>query len=329
MKISIIIPVYNEEKNVARTIESLLNQTFKDYEIIAVNDASKDNSIDVLNKYKNKIKIIDKKKNEGQAKTLNAGLKIASGDIIARTDGDSIVPPNWLEQIHDNFKDKDVVAVGGWLALANESSYWALASSFKDVIFNGVLKKAVTPNLLPGANNAVLASVLKEIGGYPSKKIYSEDSLLFAKLSKKGKVIKDDKLVIKTYYPKKFTDSMKRKFFWGIAGSSLFGSASTFKFYLRPIYYLGLIILPILLAVSFFYSATMFNLFAILFLIAVSPVTLGVFLISIIYILKSKDYKYLRVLPTTIFYPFLLEFVYFVGLVYGILGGNVKVWREK
>ena len=97
MKISIIIPVYNEEKNVARTIESLLNQTFKDYEIIAVNDASKDNSIDVLNKYKNKIKIIDKKKNEGQAKTLNAGLKIASGDIIARTDGDSIVPPNWLE----------------------------------------------------------------------------------------------------------------------------------------------------------------------------------------------------------------------------------------
>jgi len=328
MKISIIIPVYNEEKNIARTIESLLDQTFKDYEIIAVNDASKDNSIDILNRYKDKIKIIDKKKNEGQAKTLNAGLEIASGDIIARTDGDSIVPPNWLEQIHNNFKNKDVVAVGGWLALINESSYWASASSFKDVIFNGVLKKAVTPNLLPGANNAVLASVLKEIGGYPDKKIYSEDSLLFAKLSKKGRIIKDDKLMIKTYYPEKFTDSIKRKFFWGVAASSLFGSASTFKFYLRPIYYLGLIILSVLLAVSFFYSETMFNLFAVCFLAAVLPMTLGVFLISIIYILKSKKYKYLKILPTTAFYPFLLELVYFIGLVYGILGGNVKVWRE-
>ena len=328
MKISVIIPVYNEEKNIGRTIESLLSQTFGDYEIIAVNDASKDNSIDVLNRYKDRVKIIDKKKNEGQAKTLNAGLKIASGDIIARTDGDSIVPPDWLERIHNNFKNNEIIAVGGWLALAKEDSYWALANSFKDVIFNGVLKKAVTPNVLPGANNAVLASALREIGGYPDKKIYSEDFLLFARLNKKGKIIRDDNLIIKTYYPEKITDSIKRKFFWGVAGSSLFGNASTFKFYLRPLYYIGLITLLILAIVGYFYSQALSMTAGILFLLGISPMTLGIFLISLFYILKSKDYKYLKVLPTTAFYPLLLEFVYFVGLMYGIIGGNVKVWRE-
>jgi len=328
MKISVIIPVYNEEKNIARTIDSLLNQTFSDYEIIAVNDGSKDNSIDVLNRYKDKIKIIDKKKNEGQAKALNAGLKIASGDIIARTDGDSIVPPDWLERIHNNFKNNDIIAVGGWLAIAKEDSYWALANSFKDVIFNGVLKKAVTPNILPGANNAVLASALRDIGGYPDKKIYSEDFLLFSRLNKKGKIIRDDNLIIKTYYPGKFIDSIKRKFFWGVAGSSLFGNANTYKFYLRPLYYIGVLILVLLTIFGYFYSPALFMTAGILFLLVISPMTLGVFLVSMFYILKSKDYKYLKVLPTSAYYPFLLEFVYFVGLMYGIIGGNVKVWRE-
>jgi len=328
MEISVIVPVYNEEENIARTIESLLNQTFKDYEIIAVNDASTDNSIDVLNRYKDRIKIIDKKKNEGQAKTLNAGLKISKGDIIARTDGDSVVPADWLMRIHNNFKNDDIIGVGGWLAVANENSYWALANNFKDVIFNGVLKKAVTPNVLPGANNAVLASALREIGGYPDKKIYSEDFLLFSKLNKMGKVIRDDNLVIKTYYPEKFIDSIKRKFFWGVAGSSLFGNANTYKFYLRPLYYIGLITLLISVMVCYFYASTLSLMAGILFLLVISPMTLGVFLISLFYILKSTDYKYLKVLPTTILYPFLLEFVYFIGLIYGLSGGNVKVWRE-
>ena len=59
MKISVIVPVYNEEENIGRTIDSLLDQAYDDYEIIAVNDASTDNSIDVLNKYRKKRKSFD------------------------------------------------------------------------------------------------------------------------------------------------------------------------------------------------------------------------------------------------------------------------------
>ena len=60
MKISVIVPVYNEEENIGRTIDSLLDQAYDDYEIIAVNDASTDNSIDVLNKYRKKMKVRQK-----------------------------------------------------------------------------------------------------------------------------------------------------------------------------------------------------------------------------------------------------------------------------
>ncbi|MEA3453075.1 MAG: glycosyltransferase family 2 protein, partial [Patescibacteria group bacterium] len=206
MRISVIIPVYNEEKNIAKTIESLIKQTLNDYEIIAVNDGSTDKSVEILNKYRDKIKVIDKKQNGGQAKALNAGLKIASGSIIARTDGDSIVPSDWLERIHDNFKNNNIIAVGGFLTTIDENSYWALSNSFKDVIFNSFFKKIVTPNILPGANNAVLASELKVIGGYSDKKKYSEDSFLFFELSKRGKIMRDDNLIVRTRYPERFRD---------------------------------------------------------------------------------------------------------------------------
>jgi len=329
MKISVIIPVYNEEGRVGSTIESLLDQKFKNYEIIAVNDASKDQSIDVLRKYKDKIKIIDKKKNEGQASAVNSGLEIASGDIIARTDADSLVAPDWLERINNDFKDKEVVAVGGWLDVANKGSYWALANSFKDAVFNGFLRKSVTPNILPGANTAIRASAFRAVGGYPTKNsYYSEDFQLYSKLSKIGKVIKDDKLVIRTYYPDSIKGSIKRKYFWGMAGAPLFGRSNTLKFYMRPLYYTGLIVSGVLaLALSLYWPALSL-LFAALFVVGILPMTAGLFLVAAAYIVMSKNYKYLKVLPTTLFYPFLLEFVYFCGLLRGLMGGKVRVWRE-
>mgnify|MGYP003308983366 CR=1 FL=1 len=56
-KVSIIIPIYNSEKYLKRCLDSIVNQTFKDYEVIAVNDGSTDNSLNILNEYKNKLNI--------------------------------------------------------------------------------------------------------------------------------------------------------------------------------------------------------------------------------------------------------------------------------
>ena len=91
-KISVIMPVHNEPENVLRTaINSILNQTFKDFEFIIINDASENNAEEVILSYKDdRIKYYKNKKNLKVIKTLNKGLKLASGEYIARMDADDI-----------------------------------------------------------------------------------------------------------------------------------------------------------------------------------------------------------------------------------------------
>ena len=100
-KLSIVIPVYNVENYIAQCLESILNQSFKDLEIICVNDGSTDNSLSVLQDYKAKygrIIIIDKK-NEGSGIARNAGLSIAKGEYVYYVDGDDWIEDNALEKI--------------------------------------------------------------------------------------------------------------------------------------------------------------------------------------------------------------------------------------
>lgn len=91
--VSVIIPVYNAEKVVRFTLDSVINQTYKNLEIICVNDCSKDNSLEILNEYAKRdkrIKVLSNEKNSGVAQTRNNGLKIATGEYIAFVDSDDI-----------------------------------------------------------------------------------------------------------------------------------------------------------------------------------------------------------------------------------------------
>jgi len=98
MKVSIIIPVFNVEKYLEECIESALNQIYPDIEIIAVNDGSTDKSLQILEKFSNKIKIISKK-NGGKASAVNQGLKFASGEWIKVLDSDDVLYPTAIEDL--------------------------------------------------------------------------------------------------------------------------------------------------------------------------------------------------------------------------------------
>ena len=93
------MPVYNGSKYLSEAIESILNQTFRDYELLIIDDASKDNSVEIINGYnENRIRLIENKKNIGQAETLNRGLNLAKGKFIARIDQDDIALNKRLEK---------------------------------------------------------------------------------------------------------------------------------------------------------------------------------------------------------------------------------------
>ncbi len=103
IKISIIVPVYNVEKYLENCIDSILNQTFKDFELILVNDGSIDNSLEICKHYKNiddRIYIINKK-NGGLSSARNAGLDIAKGEYIGFVDSDDYIHPQMYEILYD------------------------------------------------------------------------------------------------------------------------------------------------------------------------------------------------------------------------------------
>lgn len=101
MQISIIVPIYNVEKYLERCIKSIINQTYKNIEIILVNDGSTDKSIEIIKKYKeidNRIKIINKK-NGGLADARNEGTKKANGEYILYVDSDDDIKETTCEEL--------------------------------------------------------------------------------------------------------------------------------------------------------------------------------------------------------------------------------------
>ncbi|MBI2085085.1 MAG: glycosyltransferase [Candidatus Aenigmarchaeota archaeon] len=112
-KVSIIVPTYNRSGDIKKAVESLMEIDYPDYEIIVVDDASKDNTSEVLKKFGNKIRLIVRKKNGGPAAARNDGIRAAKGRFIAFTDSDCTVSRNWIKTLVkflNTFKLPDNVA---------------------------------------------------------------------------------------------------------------------------------------------------------------------------------------------------------------------------
>ena len=101
-KISVIIPTFNQEKFIGRCLRSLLDQSIdrKDYEIIVINDSSKDKTLFALNLFKEEIKIISNKKNMGLPYSLNKGILSAKGQYVIRVDSDDYVNKEFLKILY-------------------------------------------------------------------------------------------------------------------------------------------------------------------------------------------------------------------------------------
>lgn len=121
-RVSVILPVYNGERTLADSIDSILNQEFKDLELIIINDGSSDKSLEICERYKNdtRVRIINQV-NHGLAKTLNIGIRLSRGEIIARQDQDDIsLPGRIYKQIQFIDQNPRVVLVGTWSKVYSE-----------------------------------------------------------------------------------------------------------------------------------------------------------------------------------------------------------------
>ena len=113
-KVSVLMPVFNCERYVRGAVDSILNQTFGNFELIVIDDASPDETISILKKYNDpRIRLIEKPVNTGYTESLNLGLSLARGQYLARMDGDDIsLPERLFNQVAFMDSNSDVVLCG-------------------------------------------------------------------------------------------------------------------------------------------------------------------------------------------------------------------------
>lgn len=109
-KVSIIVPIYNSETYLEECLDSIINQTLKEIEIICVNDGSTDNSLDILNRYASnddRITIINKQ-NTGYGNSMNVGIDHAKGEYIGIVESDDYIKPHMYETLYNKAIEHDL-----------------------------------------------------------------------------------------------------------------------------------------------------------------------------------------------------------------------------
>ncbi len=186
--ISILFPVFNVEKYVKKSLESILLNIYKDFELVIINDGSKDHTHQIIKSYDDpRIKYF-KKLNSGLIETLNYGLKKCSYSIIMRMDGDDIISSNKIENQLNYFKQSNSILTGtsGFLidSLGNKIAPIDLPTEHNDIL-KAMLK--MSPSFIHPSVMYYKDAVLK-VGGYDSNFKHAEDFDLFLRLSKIGKI---------------------------------------------------------------------------------------------------------------------------------------------
>jgi biofilm PGA synthesis N-glycosyltransferase PgaC len=150
--VSVIVPAWNEEVGIKRTIESVLDNDYPHIELVVVNDGSTDNSAQVVKKFFKQYKKKDPKstrflhhyyiENGGKGRALNYGIQHSKGKIIMTMDADSMLAPDAITKLVEHFRDKDVAAVVGQVRLGNAAGRLIGRMQQMEYLFGFYFKRA-------------------------------------------------------------------------------------------------------------------------------------------------------------------------------------------
>ena len=182
MKVSVIIAAYNIEKYIQRCIESVVNQSEREIEIIIVNDGSTDNTLNIINKVNeldDRIIVINKK-NQGLIEARKTGLKYANGEFILFLDGDDWLENNCIEELYKTANDKkaDVVLYNAYMVYDDRKEIFdTFIEKFIDDIKKNPVKNLLLLNISPTIwSKFIKKSFLEENNiEFPQNISYAED----------------------------------------------------------------------------------------------------------------------------------------------------------
>jgi glycosyltransferase involved in cell wall biosynthesis len=182
--ISVIMPVYNGEKTIRETIESVFNQTFPDWELIVINDGSQDATLQILNSIQDPRLRVFSYPNAGQATSRNRGISQACGEYISFIDADDLWTPDKLEaQLHVLQANPQAAVAYSWTKCIDEVGQVSRRGSHISVT-GDVYKNLLVVNFLEnGSNPLIRRQALNEVGSFDESLTPAEDWDLWLRLA--------------------------------------------------------------------------------------------------------------------------------------------------
>ena len=205
--ISVVIPLYNKEDCIAKTLDSVMNQSYRDFEVLVVDDGSTDGSASIVRKIQDpRIKLISQK-NQGPSAARNAGIMAAKGDNVALIDADDIWSPDYLKEMVDLIKEFPDAVIWGF----NYSTIKNGEIGNTDrTPFHGYVSDNWNsfPFFFWSSSTCCRRSSLIELGGFDERMVYGEDIDMWFRLLLKGRGVLDSRVM--AFYYKDGSDSLTR-----------------------------------------------------------------------------------------------------------------------
>lgn len=195
IKVSVVMSVYNGEKYLREAVESILSQTFKDFEFIIINDASTDNTSKIVNSFNDqRIRILHNRKRLGLTKSLNKGIRKAQGEYIARMDADDVSLSKRLkEQVKFMDKNPKIGACGTAIKVIGNTQY-----TFYPPINNDQIKATLLfENCIAHSSAIIRANIFTQDKlYYNTKYLQSQDYNLWVRISKRYQLANLDRILV-------------------------------------------------------------------------------------------------------------------------------------
>lgn len=222
-KVSIVIPSYNEEKNITTTLRSLVNLNYPKnrLEIIVVNDGSTDNTKNVVSRFmaENKaydVKLINKR-NEGKGAALNDGLRVAKGQFFICLDADSIVTKDALIKILPHFTDENIAVVLPLLKVEKPKNIWQKMQWLEYIVnmfYKKLMSKLNCVHVSPGPFSVYRADILKKVGGFDEDNLTEDLEITLRLQSKNYKIVQLLDAEVFTLAPRTFKELYRQRNRW-------------------------------------------------------------------------------------------------------------------
>jgi len=219
-KVSIIIPAYNEEVTAIQTLNSLLKTTYPNFELIFVDDGSKDKTFEIVSQHFGdhpQIKVY-RKENGGKASALNYGITKASAEFIICIDADTQLKTDAVTELMRYFYSPKIAAVAGTVKVGNADNIITKWQSIEYITAQNMDRRAFdllnTITVVPGAIGAFRKDVVLEIGGFTIDTL-AEDCDLTMRILKAGYKVKNcDTAIAYTEAPETVNMLLKQRFRW-------------------------------------------------------------------------------------------------------------------